>query len=197
MTRAFEESTDAADFARRCARSPDLLAEVRDRGPMIARLAAPLDVGDVFQILQPIMLIYDPPEFSDDDAGHAATKAWKGEWAKALRNTPREALKEAVAAWIARGDMDNPRRRGSFPKPADLLKLAESKAAKIHSAAWRVRKALEAAPAAQRQEPSAEEKAEVKRLAAEFKARPAPADAPPAVTRQQMAERLRQAADRA
>lgn len=191
-------STDADDFARRVAKNDQALADLRERGPMIVNMARPLDPTDVFRAVQPLMVMYDPPEFGDGRAGEALEQNWKAAFCRALRDVPYEALEHAVSERIRFGHPHNPRLSHKFPTPDQLIELAAEKTAKIQAIAWRIKVALEKADKNRPVVKTADDIAEVKAFLADLKAggglsRPIPSNGP-GESRAAMSARLRAAA---
>lgn len=170
IQKMLDESTDAQDFARRVARVPKALDDLRERGSVIARLAAPLDETEVFRALGPLVILYGSPDFGDSEDGDRMEKVWKAVYAKALRNVPREALAYAVDLFIEKGHPTKPRESGKFPTPDVLIALAKKKTEEIHATAYRVKVALAANGADKPPEKTPEQIAEVRAFLASLKA---------------------------
>lgn len=133
---------ESADLAvRKIARTPALLAEARDKAGLIARLTAPLSEPDVYEALQPCLILWGAPDHGDGPEAAAADRFWLATHTKAYRNLPREALDHGVSEFIRTG------KAYGFPKPSDIVRLAEPKAQELRMVAWRIQKAAEAAAA--------------------------------------------------
>lgn len=176
------DATDAKEAVRRVSRNPGYLDEIKDIAPLVARLGGPVGKDGVYVALQPLLILFGAP-----DLGHEALlDTWVEIYQNALEKLPKEALEFAVSEYIRVG-------KAFFPKPSDLNRLAEAKATQIRTLTWRVRQCADAVPPPAAREKTAEEKAEVARMLAEFRAKPMP---PPKVngtyeSQSHMAERLR------
>lgn len=187
-----KEADSADEAARRIARNPALLAECREKVALVQRLARGATPEQIYVELQPMLVLYGPPDFGSGKEADALQAAWMDVYVKALKDVPREALEFAVSEHIRVG-------KPFFPKPTELNKLANEKAIEARLLAWRVRKAAEQAAADERfkARPTPEERERVRRMAAEFTGRTLPGDPSPRPqdAQHQMAEDLRRAAD--
>jgi len=131
-------ASDAKEAAREIAKTPALLAEARDKLALVSRLARPLTPNEVYVALQPLVIMFGPPDFGQDEVAEEMQGAWFDICAKALKEHPREALDIAVSEWLRIG-------KPFFPKPTELNKLAEETSAEIKLIAFRLRMAVERA----------------------------------------------------
>lgn len=154
------DATDAHEAARLVARDTLLLDEARAIAPLVARLAAPCGRDAVYVALQPLIILHGAPKLGDD----RLMESWLEIYQKALKELPREALDLAVSDHIAMSSF--------FPKPAELLKLAEPKAVEIRTLAWRIKTAAE--QPVKRAAATKTDKEEAARVVADWRARGMP-----------------------
>ena len=182
-------ANDAAEAVQLAGYHPALVQEARDKLPLVTRLAAPAGMGQVLRCVAELLLHFDPPSFGEGKPGAQLADAWQSSYAKALEDLPVEALEIAVAGWIKCGK--------TFPKVAHLRDLAEPKTKELRVLSWRIKQVAEKARLP-KPPPTAEERAEVKRmmedLAANLKLKAADSKWPGPMNRQrqhEVAERLR------
>lgn len=131
-------SPDAKTAAKEIAGDPKLLAEARDRLNLVSRLAAPIGREALYVAIQPLLIMFGPPDFGQDEEAESLKKAWFDLYAQAMADRPREAVEIAVAEWLRVG-------KPFFPKATELNALAEATAAEIQLIAYRLRRAVERA----------------------------------------------------
>lgn len=132
------EAADAKTAAREVGRSPKLLAEARDKLSLVSTLASPQSPSDLYVSIQPLVIMFGPPDFGQDAEGKTLQRAWFDIYASTLKEHPKEAIEIAVAEWLRVG-------KPFFPKPSELHKLAEESSAEIRLIAFRLRYAVERA----------------------------------------------------
>lgn len=153
------EATDANDAVARIASRPDLIAEAREQNDLVQRLCAPVGVPGALRALAPLMLMFDRPSFGRGEVGEKLADAWQSTYAQAIAHIPPEALEAAVSQWLKVGRF--------FPKPAELIALAEPKTVELRKLGWRMKQVVAKAHGPKPPMTDAE-KAEVKRLAADL-----------------------------
>lgn len=121
------------------------LAEARRAEPVVRRLGGPMGKDAVYVALQPLIILYGAPDFGDSSAGDGLLSSWISIYTKALEKLPREALDYAVDTYIATST------KPFFPKPGELNALALPRAEDPRKIAWRLRKIVDAQPAAARE----------------------------------------------
>lgn len=109
--------------------NPAMVAECERCHQQLERLAEPCGDGAVMASLANLVLVYGKGE-------EARAKGFWKVYADALANLPRAALDRACAEYAKVGKF--------FPKPAEILELAEPHAGAMRSAAFRSRRALAA-----------------------------------------------------
>lgn len=188
---ALLRAPDAKEAAKTVAATPALLAEARDRLSLVSRLTAPLTPDELYVELQPLLILYGPPDFGQDEEAAMLQRAWFDIYAKTLKDHPREAIQIAVQEAL--------RTLKFFPKPAELNKLAEATTDELKLIAFRlqyaVRRAEQNRPAPKR---TPEDAAKIKELVEEMKGpdgrvhlTKSTSTAVPTTTRQATAEALR------
>lgn len=141
---------------------------------------------------------------------YALTVKHDGEWAQifgvyldALEGFSVHALEDAFVRWNRGEDMKDPHMGQFFPKPAQLVHLANKAKKDVWMAAYRARKALEGVDNAPPPKPTPEERQAVGEQLAALGAtlgtsvalKPLPEAMRPRMTPQQVAERLRDGVD--
>jgi len=144
------------------ASSDSLMADAIGCHALVTRLAGPCGPESCRLALQPLEIVYGTPDFGSGYAGDELRAAWWTQIIKALSDLPLESLEKAVSAYIATS------KKHFFPNPGTLRDLCETDTTLIRTVAYRIKKAVEAAPVPPR-EKSPEEVAEVARLLAELK----------------------------
>lgn len=156
-------STDAKAAARTVVATPELLAEARDKLSLVSRLAAPIDRDSLYAAIQPLLIMFGPPNFGQDDVAEELQQAWFDIVLAALKDHPRESIDIAVSEWMRIG-------KPFFPKPSELNALAQEATDEIRLIAFRLRLAVTRAdlhrPPPKRTE---EETQEIKAMTAELR----------------------------
>lgn len=147
------ETIDAS--IRKITGSPALLAEAREKVDLVTRLTARLSAEQVYVLLQPLLILFGPPDHGDGPEAKTLDRAWLDLHTQAYRDIPKEALEAAVSDWIAHG-------KPFFPKPTELVKLADKRATDLRKIAWRLRQAAEKSAPRQRAETTDEQRAAAK-----------------------------------
>lgn len=132
-------ASDAKEAARKIAARPNLLAAARNSLATVQRLAAPVTPDILYVCLQPLVILYGPPDFGQDEAGVELQKAWFDIYATALKDHPRESIELAVSECIRL------RKYNDFPKPGYLNELAQQATDEIRLIAFRLKLAVERA----------------------------------------------------
>lgn len=130
------QASDAKEAARKIAAHPRMLAEAREQLNLVSRLAQPIGGPDLYVAMQPLVIMFGPPDFGQDAVAQDLQRAWFDLYEQALKDHPREAIDIAVAEWLRIG-------KPFFPKPTELNKLAEDSTAEIRLIAFRLRHAVE------------------------------------------------------
>ena len=179
------DSTDAHDAVLRISRRPELLEEAKAANAVVQRICQPVGLNGALIAMGPLMLMFDRPSFGKGEAGDKLADAWQMTYARALSDIPREALEEAVNAYVQSGKW--------FPKVAEIRDLARPKMAELRKMAWRMKEVAEKARPPKvtltDEEREANRKA-VAELVADLRSRPA-LNRRPAESPQQMAARIR------
>jgi hypothetical protein len=180
------DSTDAHDAVLRISRRGDLLEEAKAANAVVQRICQPVGLNGALIGMGPLLLMFDPPSFGKNEEGVKLADAWQMTYARALSDIPREALEEAVNAYIKIGKW--------FPKASEIRELAGPKMAELRKIAWRLKKVVEEArppkPVLSEAEREANKRA-VAELVAELRSRPAFGRRAPGESPQQMAARIR------
>lgn len=134
------EADSPDDAVRKILKSRPLTAEVHDKLALVTRLIAPMSRETVYAALQPLLVVFGPPDHGTGPEAQAMNRFWLDTYTKAFRNLPREALVFAVDSVLEKG------KTYKFPAPADLVKAGEPKANELRKMVWRMKRAAEAAP---------------------------------------------------
>lgn len=129
---------NAREAARKVSANPKLMAEAREQLGAVSRLAQPIGSTDLYVAIQPLVIMFGPPDFGQDEVAKELQKAWFDLYEAALKDHPREAIDIAVSEWLRVG-------KPFFPKPTELNALAEATTAEIRLIAFRLRVAVEKA----------------------------------------------------
>jgi hypothetical protein len=86
----------------------------------------------VVAALQPLVLMFGARDFGKGEAGEALQRAWIKLYVDALAALPAETIAYAVKEWLAHG-------APFFPKPSELVKLAEPKAIELRAMAYKLK----------------------------------------------------------
>lgn len=127
-----ESASDAKDAARSIRHHPELADEAIRAQSVVAKLAGPMGREGVYIALQRLIILYGKPDFGKGEEGHSLTKSWVAIYGEALEKYPAEAVVEAVSTWITHG-------KPFFPKPTELVKLAEPKARALWKLDYRMK----------------------------------------------------------
>lgn len=139
-----------------------LLCECRRAAHRVHQLAGKVGSDGVYIAMQPLIILFRPPDFDDPTGTIAST--WIALYQSALKHLPKEALEHAVSQWIAFG-------KPFFPKPSELNALAKAKAEEIWKIDWRVRQAIEYADKVKPVEKTPQDIAAVKAMLEEWRGR--------------------------
>lgn len=176
--------------------NPKLRAECERLLPILERERSPASPAEILMIL-----VRNAPTYGIRAANDGEWAALFQGYVEALNGLPASAIEDAFLRWN-RGEGDkNPMMREFYPKPPQLVHLAQDMRAKLFAAAHRARKALEYVDATIPRitpEEAKQRRADLQALAAELgsRSRQPMIDVRPSRTPQQMAEELRAAAAR-
>ena len=123
-----------ADACRQLADDPDSRSELMMVAGALQRQVEPCGPAMVVETLAPLLALYGVGKKSESEA-----EAFWGFYMDALSGVPAEALRSAVAEYVADAKSE------WFPKPGPLRALCDRHAIKIRMAASRARKAVELA----------------------------------------------------
>lgn len=158
------------DSVKRILEIPALVEEARQVQVVIERFAKdPAGEEGVKRVVGSRFMLFPQPERTREQEGF-----WWADYVDALHEQPEHTLEAGMKAWIKSGAQ-------FMPKPGQLLELALISPSPVVRAVARLRKVLERRPAAEipwtqkpRELPSEADKAEVRRMAADFTARTMP-----------------------
>jgi hypothetical protein len=192
LKRLLTEGEDGGASARLIAINPALKAQAEAMLPALERAKVPAGDEEMFAILVRHATTYALPSRTD------------GEWRElfdvyldALNGFSAHAIEDAFLRWNRGEDMKDPAMGQFYPKPAQLVHLANKAKLEVWMAAFRARKALEHVEQQPRELPP-EEQAQVREgfqeLLAAFKPKEFPETLRPKMTPAQVAERIRRGA---
>jgi hypothetical protein len=189
--RSFLDSASKADEAARLIRHrPELADEAIRVQPLIARLCGPMGARNVYTALQPLIVLFGTPDYGKGEIADSLTKTWVQIWGETLAKYPAESVTDAVAMWISHG-------KPFFPKPTELVALAEPKARELWKLAYRLKVVAERAAKDMPPELDSSEQELIqtglKELAATLAAKRLPEAPRHGMSREKMAERIRAA----
>lgn len=127
-----DSAADAKEAARSIRHHPELAAEAVRAYPAVAQITSAAGREGVYIALQRLIVLYGRPDYGPGEEGKALSKTWLQIYGEALDKYPVEALIEAVTKWISHG-------KPFFPKPAELVKLAEPKAFALWKLSYRLK----------------------------------------------------------
>lgn len=189
LKRLLTEGEDGGAACRLIAINPTLKRQAEEMLPALERAKEVAERGEVLRILIQQAPVYALPDKTDAEWEHVFAA-----YVDALADFSVHAIQDAFRRWNRGEDMKDPAMGQFFPKPAQLVHLAKKARTEVWVAAGRARKALEYVETMPRQIPP-EEKAQVaaglKELAATFKPKPLPETMKPLMTREQVADRIR------
>lgn len=203
-TKTTEDPHERNSLIYRIAANPEMRQQAIAAAPMLEAMAQPARPADILAAMAELILLYPLGEIERSAEGQATRDAFLGLYVKHLRDLPLAAIRVGIQAYIQRP------KSIYFPKPGEIREGAEKEAARIRTAAYRVKKALET-PVATRRAPTEAERAKVREMMAKdglldangkfsaarmFMKKPKVTAPPTGETRQQMAERARRAAER-
>lgn len=184
------EGEDGGAACRLIAINPTLRDQARAMLPALEAAKAKAEDVDLLRVL-----IRHAPTY-------ALTARHDGEWAEmfgvyldALEGFSVHAVEDAFVRWNRGEDMKDPHMGQFFPKPAQLVHLANKAKTEVWMAAYRARKALEGAERSETPKPTLEERQAVGEqlaaLAGSLTVKPLPDYVKPRLTPQQVAQRIR------
>jgi len=183
------ETKDGDSAIRLIAMNPTLRKQAEDMLPALERakvIATRQEIRVILIRMAPIYAIEDRAENEWDYLLEA--------YLDALADFSPHAIEDAFRRWNRGEDMKDPAMGQFFPKPAQLVHLAQKAKSEVWMAAYRARKALEAQaakPAERTQEERAQVAAGLKELAQTFKPKELPASMKPRMSPQEVAQRIR------
>lgn len=158
--------------------------------PALEAAKVEADRLDVLKILIRMAPVYALPPRPDGE-----WKALFEAYLDALDGFSAYQIEDAFRRWNRGEDMKDPAMGQFYPKPAQLVHLANKAKTEVWMAAYRARKALEHVEAQPRQVSPEEREtvaAGLRELAATFKPKSLPSDMRPRLTPQEVAAKLRE-----
>lgn len=192
LRRLLLEGEDGGAACRLIAINPTLKRQAEEMLPSLERAKVKAEAEDVFAILMRHTTTYAMPGRSDAEWADLF-----GVYLDALDGFSVHAIEDAFLRWNRGEDMKDPAMGQFFPKPAQLVHLANKAKAEVWMASYRARKALESAEKTQPREIPEEERKAVsealRELAGGLTLKPIPEDLRPRMTPAEVAARLREA----
>lgn len=187
-------TAEVEETTRRISSSPALLDETREMANVLAGQLVGAGAETVAAVIAKTMA-----HFGVRDLPAQQQRSVLAPYIETLAEVPKVCLLQALRAWH-RCELypDEPGRHAFMPRASEIYALAKPRTEKLRKAAYRAKRVIEYQPKAPRPPPSAEEKAKVQAMLAEFRSggKNPLADPPnPSVSRQAMADRLRRAAE--
>lgn len=133
----------SVEAIRRIATNPKLREEARTLLPVLESTARAVQLSEEHDAAILEVLVRNAPPFGVQAKSGAEWAALFEVYIDALESYPVEAVQDAFARWN-RAELypAEPQRQAFFPKPAELVTLAERFMVEVRTAAYRARRAL-------------------------------------------------------